>query len=177
MSYIIHSPDQFRENIRKKVEDIFNTHLLDEDKNRKRAINLEIGIYNYAIKEAKIKKIVKSWQNLAFCQLYIDRLRSVYFNMKPPIVDQIINGELKSHEVAFLTHQEFDESKWKELIEKKMKRDDSKFNVNIESSTNLFTCKKCGSKKCTYYELQIRSADEPATIFITCLDCGKHWKI
>jgi len=75
-----------------------------------------------------------------------------------------------------MTHQELDANMWKELIDKKIKRDDSKFNVNIESSTSLFTCKKCGSKKCTYYELQIRSADEPATIFITCLECGKHWK-
>ena len=104
-------------------------------------------------------------------------MRSIYFNLKPEIIQQVLNKEIKPQEVAFMTHQEFDETKWKDLIEKKIKRDESKFNVNIESSTSLFTCKKCGSKKCTYYELQIRSADEPATIFITCLDCGKHWKV
>jgi len=48
--------------------------------------------------------------------------------------------------------------------------------VNIQASTDMFTCKKCKSKRTTYYEAQIRSADEPATIFITCIDCGKHWK-
>ena len=92
------------------------------------------------------------------------------------MISLILNKEILPQELAFMTHQELDANMWKELIDKKIKRDDSKFNVNIESSTSLFTCKKCGSKKCTYYELQIRSADEPATIFITCLECGKHWK-
>ena len=57
-----------------------------------------------------------------------------------------------------------------------MKRDVSKFNTNTQASTDMFTCRKCKSKRCTYYELQTRSADEPATIFVTCLDCGKNWK-
>jgi len=177
MSYVIRSPDEFRENVRNKIEKILNDNNQGEERCKKMACNLEIGIYNYAIKEANIKKIVKSWQNLSFSQIYIDRLRSIYFNLKPEIIQQVLKREIKSRDIAFMTHQEFDETKWKDLIEKKIKRDDSKFNVNIESSTSLFKCKKCGSKKCTYYELQIRSADEPATIFITCLDCGKHWKI
>ena len=63
-----------------------------------------------------------------------------------------------------------------ELIDKKIKREASKFNTNIQASTDMFTCRKCKSKKCTYYELQTRSADEPATIFVTCLDCGKNWR-
>jgi transcription elongation factor S-II len=183
MSYIIKNPEEFRLNIRSKLEHIFGEykdHYESEEwaeKNTRIVLNLEIGIFNYAIKEANIKKIVKSWQNISFCHIYIDRLRSIYFNLKPEIIIQIIHKEIKPQEVAFMTHQEFDATKWKELIDKKMKRDDSKFNAKIESSTSLFTCKKCNSKKCTYYELQIRSADEPATLFITCLDCGKHWKI
>ena len=29
-------------------------------------------------------------------------------------------------------------------------------------------------RECSYYELQIRSADESATLFITCLNCGAY---
>ena len=45
-----------------------------------------------------------------------------------------------------------------------------------EAMTDQFKCGRCKQRKCTYYELQTRSADEPATIFVTCLDCGKNWK-
>ena len=79
-------------------------------------------------------------------------------------------------QLAFMTHQEMHPELWKDLIEQKMKRDESKMNQRLEASTDMFTCKKCKSKRCTYYELQTRSADEPATIFVTCLDCGKNWK-
>ena len=75
-----------------------------------------------------------------------------------------------------MTHQELNPEHWKEYIDKKIKRDASKYNMNIEASTDMFTCKKCKSKKCTYYELQTRSADEPMTIFVSCLDCGAHFK-
>ena len=78
-----------------------------------------------------------------------------------------------------MTHQEMNPVRWKESIERKIKRDDSKFNAKVEASTDMFECRnwKCKSKRCTYYEMQTRSADEPATVFITCLDCGKHWKM
>jgi transcription elongation factor S-II len=165
----IQSPDLFRENIRKKLKVI-----LEEDN---LAINLEKGIYNYSIKEANTKKIVKKWENPHFSQLYLDRLRSIYINIKnKDLLEQIKSGEITPQTLAFMTHQEMNPQQWHSLIEKKMKRDASKFNTNIQASTDMFTCKKCRSKRCTYYELQTRSADEPATIFVTCLDCGKHWK-
>ena len=165
----IQSPDLFRENIRKKLKVI-----LEEDN---LAINLEKGIYNYSIKEANSKKIVKKWENPHFSQLYLDRLRSIYINIKnKDLLEQIKSGEITPQTLAFMTHQEMNPQQWHSLIEKKMKRDASKFNTNIQASTDMFTCKKCRSKRCTYYELQTRSADEPATIFVTCLDCGKHWK-
>jgi transcription elongation factor S-II len=75
-----------------------------------------------------------------------------------------------------MTHQEYNPERWSVLIDRKIKRDASKYTDNIQASTDMFTCKKCKSKRTTYYEAQIRSADEPATIFITCIDCGKHWK-
>ena len=42
-------------------------------------------------------------------------------------------------------------------------------------STSL-QCSKCGQRKVTYTEAQTRSADEPMTLFCTCLNCGKSWK-
>lgn len=167
--YSIKSPDQFRTNLHTKFTSILEDETL--------AINLEKAIFNYAIKEANFRKIVKKWENQAFVQLYMDRLRTIYMNLKNiDLLQQIKNREVTPQTVAFMTHQEFNPGHWKVLIEKKTKRDASKFTTNIQASTDMFTCKKCKSKKCTYYELQTRSADEPATIFVTCLDCGKHWK-
>jgi len=40
----------------------------------------------------------------------------------------------------------------------------------------VFKCGKCKSMKTTYYQMQTRSADEPLTTFVTCLNCEKRWK-
>ena len=38
-------------------------------------------------------------------------------------------------------------------------------------------CSRCKKKtNCDYYQLQTRSADEPMTTFVTCLECNKQWK-
>ena len=57
-----------------------------------------------------------------------------------------------------------------------IKRDKSKCEVNLEAATDEFTCFKCKKSRCTYYQLQTRSADEPMTTFVTCINCGNRWK-
>jgi transcription elongation factor S-II len=37
-------------------------------------------------------------------------------------------------------------------------------------------CSKCGQHKVTYVEAQTQGADEPMTVFYTCLNCRKTWK-
>ena len=162
-----------RQNIRNKIKDIIHCSEF------KVAANIEIGVYNYALKEAGQRNIMKQWENPAFQQLYMDRLRSIYLNLKnnQKLVDRIVHGELLPKEVAYMTHQEMDPEHWKEHIDAKMKRDASKYTSRVEATTDMFTCKKCHSKRCSYYEMQTRSADEPTTIFVTCQDCGKHWKM
>jgi len=167
--YKISNSDSFRNNIRTKLEPIIGDENL--------CINLEKGVFNYAIKEANSKKIIKKWENPYFVQLYLDRLRSLYLNLKnDELLSQLKNKEITPQSLAFMTHQEMNPEHWRVLIDKKIKRDANKYTTNIKASTDMFTCKKCKSKRCTYYELQTRSADEPATIFVTCLDCGKNWK-
>jgi transcription elongation factor S-II len=107
----------------------------------------------------------------------LDRLKSIFVNLKnEKLLDKIKTDEITAQKLAFMTHQEMNEDIWKELLDKKMKRDANKYTNNIQASTDMFTCRKCKSKRCTYYELQTRSADEPSTIFVTCLECGKNWK-
>lgn len=167
--YTIAQPDKFRTNICKKLSAIIGNDII--------STNLEKGIFNFAIKEGTSKKIIKKWDNTQFVQLYLDRLRSIYINLKnEDLLIQVKTGEITPQTLAFMTHQEMNQTRWKELIDQKIKRDANKYVTNIQASTDMFTCRKCKSKKCTYYELQTRSADEPATIFITCLDCGKNWK-
>jgi transcription elongation factor S-II len=155
----------FRKRIQKQLE-----FLLDNELNAK---NVEIGIFNYAIQESKIKKITKKWSNRSFCLLYLTKLKSVMENIHF-VIDKINTNDIKAQDIAFMNHQELCPEKWKYIIEYKEKI--KNYEPVIEAATNLFTCKKCKSKKCTFYTMQTRSSDEPATIFVTCLDCGGRFK-
>jgi transcription elongation factor S-II len=164
----IENPELFRSNIRKKIE--------EKLQNEKNSSNLEKGIFNYTLKEADQRKIVKKWDNKYFIQIYLDRLRTVYTNLNDNIVEQITSGAIKPHIVAFMTHQELNPDKWAALIDAKSKRDANKFETNIAAATDTFTCRKCKGNQCTYYQLQTRSADEPMTTFCNCILCGNRWK-
>jgi len=37
-------------------------------------------------------------------------------------------------------------------------------------------CENCGHNEAYYQELQIRSADEPATLFFMCVKCKHQWR-
>ena len=182
MTFKIQNPEQFRKNIQVKIKDTLsesNRLNIIADKNAVTpeivVSNIEKSVFNYAIRECNFRKLVKKWENPAFVQIYTDRLRMIYSNMQS-IMDGLCSGDILPQNVAFMTHQEIQPDKWNPLIEKKTKRDASKCDKKVGASTAMFTCSRCKSKNCTYYEMQTRSADEPATIFITCLNCDKHWR-
>lgn len=164
----IENPENFRANIRKKIDKILN----DE----KASLNLEKGIFNYALKEADNRKIVKKWDNKFFVQIYLNHLKSILENLNEKWIEAINNGSLQSHKLAFMNHQELNHERWAELIEAKSKRDKNKFETSIAASTDTFTCRKCKGKNCTYYQMQVRSSDEPMTTFCQCCVCGNRWK-
>jgi transcription elongation factor S-II len=52
------------------------------------------------------------------------------------------------------------------------------YEIRPAARTDQFRCPRCRQRECDYYELQIRSADEPMTCFVTCLNpkCGHKFK-
>jgi transcription elongation factor S-II len=167
----ISNPEQFRLNVRSKLSDLFTKY--------NHAENLEKGIYNWSLKEANIRKVHKNWSNKFFVQIYLDRLKSIYNNIlnNPKLVELVKSKKCKSHELAFMSHQEMQPERWEELLRIKSIRDKNKYETKIEAMTDSFKCRKCWSNKCTYYQLQTRSADEGITTFVTCLNCDNKWKI
>ena len=75
--------------------------------------------------------------------------------------------------IAFFTPQSLFPEKWKKIIDRRNLIEDKKKNM---ATTNIFKCKKCHKKKCSVYQMQTRSADEPMTTFVNCLICGASWK-
>jgi len=165
---VLKEPEVFRQNFVKKLNDKLGDELMSR--------NMEKGIFNYAISESKSKKIIRKWENPQFSLIYVDKARSIYLNLNDDIINQIKSKTIKAQEVAGMTHQELCPERWEQLINEKIQRDKYKYETTIEAATDTFTCKKCKSKKCTYYQMQTRSADEPMTTFVTCIDCGNRWK-
>lgn len=164
----IFNADKFRDNVRLKIN--------EKIKNKKYSNNLEKGIFNYSLKEAERRKLIKKWDNKAFVSIYTAHLKSILSNLSDKIIDDIQNGIILSQNVAFMTHQELNHDKWAQLIEEKSKRDKNKFETNVAAATDTFTCRKCKKNQCTYYQMQTRSADEPMTTFCQCIVCGNRWK-
>ena len=171
----IDNPEVFRKNVTKKFENLIG--------NKNKAINIEKSIFNYAVSESKNRKVVRKWENKFFVVIYVNKMRSLWMNLNEKthvgnstMLTMVKNGDIKTKNIAFLTHQEMYPEIWKELIDAKIKRDQYKFEVDKRGATSEFKCRKCKQRECSYTQLQTRSADEPMTTFVTCLNCGNFWR-
>lgn len=145
--------------------------------------NLEIGIYETAFKNANKLYILKHWKSTQFCELYRQVVRAVLFNIHPDspvgntrLLKRVREGEFPLKNIPQMTSYEMYPEKWMELEDKQMLREQKILEGNKSRATDQFKCRRCNKRECTYYEMQTRSADEPMTIFITCLNCGKRWR-
>jgi transcription elongation factor S-II len=168
--------DKNRDNCVKKINSVVDDINL--------ARNIEKSIYNFTINFSKENNINRRWDNKIFYNLYFSKIRSIYSNLNSEtyinnnyLLDKIKSKEIKAEDISKLSVYEIHPDNWKELIDNKIKRDRMKFDIKPESMTDRYKCRKCGSRKCSYYEMQTRSADEPMTQFFTCLDCKNKWKM
>jgi len=113
---------------------------------------------------------------------YKEKIRQLYLNLKdksnPHLREKVINDKISASEFCVMSPTEMASEQKKEEIKKI--QDQNLFLArgaeSQEAETDQFKCGKCKSRKCKYYQMQTRSADEPMTTFVTCCNCNNHWK-
>ena len=160
------------------------TELIDDESK-----DLEIGIYNWAIDYCTRTNMQPYWKNDVFMNIYNSKLVLLLSKLDVTsdsytkcLYEKIKDRTYKPHDLANLEEYELDPDKYNQVLTKKLEYERNELNhidSNTGATTELFKCFKCKQRKCSYYELQIRSADEPATIFISCLNpkCKNKWRI
>jgi DNA-directed RNA polymerase subunit M/transcription elongation factor TFIIS len=168
------SLNDYRKNVIGLFTKVLNNNISDK---------LEESLFNYICEKSLQRKIIRKWDNPFFRKMYFNKARSLYTNLDKNsyvkntyLISQIDNGKIDIEKIPFMNYQEIFPEHWKRLLDEKYKRDKLLYEEKMEAMTDQFKCGRCKSKKCTYYELQTRSADEAMTTFISCLNCGNRWK-
>jgi transcription elongation factor S-II len=145
-------------------------------------INIEKGVFNRTIQLFNQLQIPPSFDNPSFVRFYKNIACNLLKNLQTPetgIIERLKTKELKTFELAHLRPEVL----WpggpcaRTLAAMKLREADLEASRQAQvAPSGMFKCSKCKSDKTTYYQLQTRSADEPMTTFVTCLNCMKKWK-
>jgi transcription elongation factor S-II len=139
---------------------------------------IEEGIMKKTIEFCYDKNIIPHFMNYMFVKLYKYNAIMNYSHITQfeHIRRRLLCGDLKGWELPYLSHYEVNPEGWRELQEMQDRREEKQLEGNKALATDQFKCRACGKRECTYYQMQTRSADEPMTTFINCLNCGNRWK-
>lgn len=144
------------------------------------AKQLDVCLWNWTLKSCLQDKIPIYWENKRFRYRYTTRALSLAYNLKsnPDLLGKIWRREVGLKQYAHMTPQEMRPDIYEPIYERLAKKHLKRMvPLDAESAPDgIHTCGRCKSKKTVYTQLQTRSADEPMTVFIACLSCGKHWK-
>jgi len=113
---------------------------------------------------------------------YRSKIRSYHLRLKgtqnPGLRHGLVSGELSALKLCSMS--EADMKTGEQLQRERELHEKNLFEAQgaqpARAATEMFRCSKCKQRKCTYYQMQTRSADEPMTTFVTCTVCGNRWK-
>jgi DNA-directed RNA polymerase subunit M/transcription elongation factor TFIIS len=167
--------------IRDKV--IKNFAELFEDE--KLSIEFELALLRSVSDIATKELIDKDWSNKIFWNLYRNKAVSFYENLKGTSsyvqnqcnwLEKLKNKEIDCQTFAYMAVIDICPQRWKAIVEKIIETEKKLYSKNDVASIIIW-CSSCKKKaKCSYYQMQTRSADEPMTTFVNCLECDKKWK-
>lgn len=130
---------------------------------------IEHAILTRCIRDAQKWFIDIDWDTPAFLELYRSRAMGLYQVRK-------LADTMTAEEFANTTEMDRHPERWLDLVKQVAERDKALYSKKKTANTQMY-CSGCKTKtNCDYYQMQTRSADEPMTTFVTCLECDKRWK-
>ena len=146
-------------------------------------IKIEHMILTSALADAKTKFVVKHFENSLFQVCYMNAARRLISNLDPSsyvknssLLEKINQGVITLDEIATMRVLDYCPELYADLRNRMALREKHLLEGNKAMATDMFKCGQCHKRETTYYELQTRSADEPMTKFINCLNCGNRWR-
>lgn len=141
-------------------------------------LNMERGIYNSSIIYCKDQITPPSWSNFRFVNHYQTKLEYIVLLFSTPrygncLFLDLTEKRLLPHEICFKKEYELFPQYWESVLLSKKQLSPNEMLV----LTDQFQCPMCNEKKCSYHEMQTRSADEPTTIFVMCFVCKHQWRM
>lgn len=178
--FVIKIKDKMEKSMRKECVNKLNAVIGDINISQK----VEESIYNFTIEDAKQRGLAFNWPNNQVRRIYLNKIVSIYDNLNTnkgsvhdnDLLTRLLNGSIDATNIANLTPQQIHPNNWGKLLERKYANDEFIYSNNVGIVTNQYTCSRCKKNSCEMFQIQTRSADEPMTDFITCLNCGKRWK-
>ena len=137
------------------------------------AFTIEKGLYEFCL----LKLSEETNYDVSFLEpIYNEKAHDIMSNLDPnhPRVQNktlLINVKKKlidPYYLAFMRPEQLHPARWSQEQEKKRRLEEYGSEIKV---SDLYTCYKCNSKKCITSQMLTRSADEPMTIFVTCLVC------
>ena len=136
------------------------------------AEQIEQGIFEFTLTTVTKDNILPQ---LA-ANIYEDKLNDICKNLdmndeyilNKTLLPSVTYFRIDPFYIAYLSPSQLHPERWEDELKKRAERINMKNNV---ITTDLYTCYKCGNKKCTTAQVQTRGADEPMTIFVTCVIC------
>ena len=135
-------------------------------------IGLEKGIFNKC-------ENLETLSDIYYKKIYIQTGRKILANItytpnSDMVRENIFSKSWKAENIANMTHEELYPEFYSKLKLKIMAKYFS--SKTEEPKDGLIKCRYCKSMKTVYTQAQTRSADEPMTTFVTCLNCDKIFK-
>lgn len=115
-------------------------------------------------------------------QPYRAKFRSRFLNLKDKknnhLRSALLSGMITPDRFCSMSAAEMasEERRRQDLLLMEQNLKDSRAAQDNEAETDQFKCGRCHQRRTKYYQLQTRSADEPMTTFVTCINCGNRWK-
>ncbi len=168
------------DNIRQTSIQIIQEYVNDEQLSK----NIEQEIYNFSLKNASLRGINPKFTNIYFLRIYKPKIYSIISNLNTnstyiqnkKLLDKVKSGTISANELVNMKPVSLHPKRWREYLKKQELLDKEVVDLSLQATTDQFKCPKCKSKKCTYVSVQIRSADEGMTNFITCVECSNSWR-